>query len=288
MSIDVNKAIELGQLINAAYAISPLDLTQRAGKFIEPQYDPLGWNLEIIATIYGNDLIANSDSPIAKVSYGLVMQDQQGNVVVAFRGTQRILEWIQDAAIFQMPCPFQFGCGHTETGFTVVYQTLNVSFYLASSLAKSIAALPYSRPVCSFTICGHSLGAALATLLALDIAGNTQFWPTVYTFGSPRIGDPVFANRYELLVPETYRIANLLDIVPQLPLEHPFQPLPQYRHVGKLIALNTFSQSEHVIPSLRCEHVLSTYLFLLAGQPGLTIPPVSLPRLDPTCRIQFN
>ncbi len=69
-------------------------------------------------------------------------------------------------------------------------------------------------------LCGHSLGAALATLAA-DRFGAVG---GLYTFGSPRVGDESFKR--DFFVP-TYRFVNNNDIVTQVP------PLP-YRHVGQL------------------------------------------------------
>ena len=64
------------------------------------------------------------------------------------------------------------------------------------------------------------------TLLALDVAANTNFKnPTVYTYASPRTGDPSFASTYNQVVKNSFRIANRLDLVPKLPLP------PKYDHV---------------------------------------------------------
>ena len=59
------------------------------------------------------------------------------------------------------------------------------------------------------------------TLLALDLAANTNFKnPTVYSYASPRTGDPSFASTYNQVVKNSFRIANRLDLVPKLPLPH--------------------------------------------------------------------
>jgi hypothetical protein len=68
---------------------------------------------------------------------------------------------------------------------------------------------------------GHSLGAALATLAA-DRFGKVA---GLYTFGSPRVGDPSF--REDFWVP-TYRFLNNNDIVGRVPTP------PLYVHVGEL------------------------------------------------------
>ena len=162
------------------------------------------------------------------VSIGLILQAAgTGEVVIAIRGTEGILEWIHDAEFLLVTCPFLAGAGHTEDGFTDMYTSLRTGVAADSpSVVDALATLPFPQPVSSLTICGHSLGAALATLLALDVAANSTFKnPTVYTYASPRTGDPSFASTYNQVVPNTFRIANRMDLVPKLPFP------PFYEHV---------------------------------------------------------
>jgi predicted lipase len=71
----------------------------------------------------------------------------------------------------------------------------------------AVAALQFDHAVNSLTICGQSLGGALATLLAFDVAANTIFKnPTIYTYASPRTGDALLARTYNQVLPNTYRI----------------------------------------------------------------------------------
>ena len=131
-------------------------------------------------------------------------------------------------------------------------------------LVQVLPGLPFLKPVTSVTICGHSLGGALATLLALDVAANTKFKnPTVYTYASPRTGDHLFVSTYNQVVPNTFRIANRVDLVPKLPLP------PLYEHVLGLFELNPIKLG--IPPKLlikldiACQHVLNSYLHLLSG-----------------------
>jgi hypothetical protein len=102
-------------------------------------------------------------------------------------------------------------------------------------------------------ISGHSLGAALGTLLAIDVSGNDLFTsPTVYTFGSPRVGDKVFAGTYDDLVPTSWRVSNLNDLVPHLPPQ-----LAGYTHVDAEVPINSDITSTHKVS---CWHALRTYL----------------------------
>lgn len=62
---------------------------------------------------------------------------------------------------------------------------------------------------------GHSLGAAIATLAAADL--RSQGIPvTLYTYGSPMVGNDAFATSVSKSGP-TYRVTHAKDIVPMLP-----------------------------------------------------------------------
>jgi hypothetical protein len=273
------KAIEFGQLVNATYQTSPSDLTNAAGQALSAG----GTAYTVVTTIYANDL-ATTINPARgddEVSIGLICQaDQAGDVVIAIRGTEGIWEWIHDFDFLQVPCPFLVGAGHTEDGFTAMYESLTTGTAPSSpTVVNALAKLRYTRPVSSVTICGHSLGGALATLLALDVAANTSFSdPAVYSYGSPRVGDPLFASTFDQVVKNSYRIANRLDIVPTLP------PPLDYEHVLNPYELNPI-QSPPDPPKVLvkftpgCEHSLVTYLYLLSLQSGGSPIP-----LESTCR----
>jgi predicted lipase len=56
---------------------------------------------------------------------------------------------------------------------------------------------------------GHSLGGALATLAAHDLATHCGLTNCqVYTFGAPRPGNRAFRREYDQLVPDTWHIIN--------------------------------------------------------------------------------
>lgn len=62
-------------------------------------------------------------------------------------------------------------------------------------------------------VTGHSLGGALATLAAFDIAKALQgvqkeTHVVCYTFGAPRTGNHAFAHDYQKVVPDTWSIIN--------------------------------------------------------------------------------
>lgn len=140
--------------------------------------------------------------------YGFIAESPAA-VVIAFRGTQTTTEWITDADVSFTRFPFVPGAGYTHAGFTGIYASMR------AQILTALRRVPTGRPL---YITGHSLGAALATLHALDAAINLRF-PSLlmYNFASPRVGDRRFAGRYDEAVKTGIRFVNTADIVTTLP-----------------------------------------------------------------------
>ncbi|MDJ0574536.1 MAG: lipase family protein [Xenococcaceae cyanobacterium MO_234.B1] len=74
-------------------------------------------------------------------------------------------------------------------------------------------------------VTGHSLGGALATIAAMDIAQKDKLRTPInlYTFASPRVGDNEFADKFNQFASgdnkkiKAFRFANSEDIVPKVP-----------------------------------------------------------------------
>jgi len=266
--VDPKTAIQYGMLVQKAEAVPPDQTVYNPGDVINVAYDAINVDYTVVTTFYGNDLATDARPDRAQqiVSFGFVAQDPVGNVVVAIRGTEGILEWVQDARFLAVKCPFLAGAGLTEDGFTAVYESLRTARDAGSArLVDALPGMAFPQSVTSLTICGHSLGGALVTLLALDVAANTTFSrPNAYTYASPRTGDPSFADTYNQVVPSTARIANRFDLVPKLPLP------PLYEHVLGLYELNPMLK---IKLDLLCQHHLTTYLYLLSLQTGGTVLP---------------
>jgi hypothetical protein len=273
--MDLNSAILYGQLVNAAYDVPSTDLTNHAGQTVSAGIGANPTAYKVVTSIFANDLATdiNKTRATIPVSIGLVLQSAAGDVVIAIRGTEGIYEWVHDANFLMVPCPFLSAAGHTDDGFTAMYLSMTTSTTAGSpKLAPALSSIAWPQPVKSVTICGHSLGGALATLLALDVAANggdplSPFkQPAVYTYASPKTGGPVFVNMYNHVVPNTIRIANRMDLVPKLPLP------PLYEHVDTLVDLNPIVMG--VPPKLlvkfelACEHILTSYLHLLSLRTG--------------------
>ena len=79
---------------------------------------------------------------------------------------------------------------------------------------------------------GHSMGAAMACLLAYALKHRRNIDSIVYTFGLPRLGNHVFKKSYENAVPNTFRIVYEYD-----PVVH-VSGTACNMHVGKEVCLD--------------------------------------------------
>ena len=133
-----------------------------------------------------------------------------------FRGTQRQTEWIENMLALQTP----YRNPATDQPLGKVH--LGIYDFYQSSLAKSVReAVNSIDPKIPLLIAGHSLGSALATLAAMDLAllyPKLQPNLHLYAYAGPRVGDRTFIEAHSKLIPNHYRIVNLADTIPLLPM----------------------------------------------------------------------
>ena len=122
--------------------------------------------------------------------------------IVAFRGTDDAEDVLTDLRI-------KLGEGDVHSGFERALDLVwtEVVDHLAGRRAW---------------FCGHSLGAALATLAAV----RHNATEALYTYGSPRVGNKAFAEAFDV---PAWRFVNNNDAVAHLP------PPKPYIHVGRLM-----------------------------------------------------
>ncbi|MGH6800064.1 MAG: lipase family protein [Methylocella sp.] len=254
LPINWNTAIQYASLIKIAESVAP------SGSYGQSQIDQIkAGGYTFLQSLYGDELATDIDPHLGEVvTFGFLAVSDAKELVAAIRGTDTILEWLHDASFLMVPCPVAGAHGFTEDGSTAVYRSLGIGQGNGKLSAKdSIRSYLDTGAAASVTVCGHSLGGALATLLALDVGLNTSCRaPTVYTYASPRTGDHIFASSYNAVIAASYRIANRQDLVPMLP---PILPLP-YEHVNTLYELNPPPNA--INPTIPCMHHLTTYLWL--------------------------
>ena len=107
------------------------------------------------------------------------------------------------------------------------------------------------------TCTGHSLGAALATIMASRLDANE-----LYTFGSPRVGNRAFVKEMKNDGIEHYRFVNNNDIVTKVPF-----PI-RFVHHGELVYINHHGNIRKMSPWQRFKDQWRGRMRALAkGQP---------------------
>ena len=152
-----------------------------------------------------------------------------------------------------------------HSGFWYAYCSVREDFMrtiitcIAHHLRASYHTPKQSPQPLQILFCGHSLGGALSVLAAyelslsletivlavikflfqdstLDHLNNWRPSVAVYTYGSPRLGNPSFAVRVKTMLRNYYRVEIDDDLVPMLP-----RFLGTYQHAGVQVLLDAES-----------------------------------------------
>ena len=285
--LDKQMALSYGKFVLAAYGMfknpqGPDPLRP------EPAGIPPGY--ELGAWIHMSDFILDAAEP---KFYGIVVHSEANpdTRIIAIRGTEGAVEWIDDAAALPVPFRQVPDAGKVAYGFDKIYSTMTVvkrhlpatatraestgPETFSGSFVEQLEQLAISReaerglaapsadgrirPKRPTIVAAHSLGGALSTLLVMENDSKRKFdITTLCTFASPRVGNMEFVQRFNQLPIVSWRVVNSRDIVPKLPPHIPV--LLDYAHVD--IAC-PFNSSHFAKNSLVCWHSMETYLHWL-------------------------
>uniref|UniRef100_A0AC35GDI2 Fungal lipase-like domain-containing protein n=1 Tax=Panagrolaimus sp. PS1159 TaxID=55785 RepID=A0AC35GDI2_9BILA len=179
--------------------------------------------------------------------YTAVLHTEQ-MIVISFRGTNSKEQLVPEAWDYDDFQPFLGGkvALYFYRGF--------YDIWINGTMKDSVNTLKNKYPKYDIYVLGHSLGGAMAALAAVTIV-TTNIKPLenvhVYTFGQPRTGNEDFANAFNNLGIETYRIVHDRDPVPHAPpLDTFLNKYGDYYHHGAEVWYNNDMATDSYI---QCE-----------------------------------
>lgn len=147
-------------------------------------------------------------------SKGLILATSS-KVVVAFPGTDDC----EDALLDILAMKTRMAGGRVHSGFLMAYLSLQHQVHAAMMLVN-----PHkSKPV---TVCGHSLGGAMALLAAMDLHQWRYNVDTAVVAGCPMVGDKEWTATLEEAGVAVRSYRNAGDAVPLLPPLRGYEDLP--------------------------------------------------------------
>jgi hypothetical protein len=227
----------LVQLPPEAYSPTAFAEFKPAGGFSIPNARAMMWMSQLAYEAYQPDQPATIQAvgntkwhftsvvPFAKQKVSLranydscgVIGEREDAIVLAFAGTDPGVWQTVITDVTLRPDT------HTHAGFQDAANAVGEEVAQAIALSQSRA-----KPL---FITGHSLGAAVAAIAALDQGANPA---AVYGFGMPRPGDADFHMRYtNALGDRTFRFVHGLDIVARVPPSI-LPGTSGFKHVGHL------------------------------------------------------
>ena len=124
-------------------------------------------------------------------------------IFTSFRGSSNIENWIHNIQIKKVS-PYNNSDILVSKGFYTDYM------YVKSEILNNLSILERKYNNSNIFLTGHSLGAALSTLLAFDIINELDNYKLKYlvTYGSPRVGNNYFSSNMNSYTYISYRITH--------------------------------------------------------------------------------
>jgi len=163
------------------------------------------WDFEAATVGHGDSgMFGSENTGFAMVVPGRGVRS--GQTAVLFRGTKTANDWGTDFNFI----PTGSHLGNVHSGFLRTYKSIQLEGLFTALQGRQNSQLH---------IIGHSLGGALANLMALDHHKSFNKKPMLYTFGSPRVGLNDFSLSLEhgLGAENIFRVYDVADPVPLVP-----------------------------------------------------------------------
>ncbi|NVK73683.1 MAG: lipase family protein [Oceanospirillaceae bacterium] len=246
-----------------AFATPDFSVIKAQAKLSDDTYLPAS-TLEHRLNEQGQSLVHQSLIPLSQVSYFLSRAN--GVQTIAIRGTANLENAMVDLDLELKPD-------------TLLKIKLHQGFGLAAkAVFKDIK--PFLKKDQPIHLTGHSLGGAIAVILAMYLQKDGYLVEQVITFGQPKVTNVTGAKKFEDL--PLIRVVTPNDIVPLVPPISPLQirDLDIFWHMGEeviLLGAQEFTQTNGIKSMLRATkfttsipseknllaHQMTTYLNLI-------------------------
>jgi predicted lipase len=175
---------------------------------------------------------------------------------IVWRGSSSPKDFLKDAQVKKVN--FVEPGEKVHNGFYTAFESVkedlysSINYIISNKLDK----------IKSVVICGHSLGAALTVISSYMICKD---FPQIahlvknVTIGCPRVGNSIFKDNYNKLVPKSIRIVNDKDLVTRI-------PKIGYTHINEGITLNEKGEVITYSSLNPFRHVVEIFLSDVTGE----------------------
>ena len=161
----------------------------------------------------------SSNNTATNIEGFVAVDSVKEQIVLSFRGSDSIRNWIANFIFAQVACDIVAGC-LVHAGFWTAWNEVK------ADVVTLVSAATAANPSYSLVITGHSLGGAVGTIAAASLRA-AGYACDLYTYGSPRVGNAEFVNFVIAQSGGEYRVTHADDPVPRLP-----PILLNYRHTS--------------------------------------------------------
>jgi hypothetical protein len=133
------------------------------------------------------------------------------SIYVVMRGSSSTINWLDDFEVKLVPYNT-----FPECNCKVHYGFYNSALGVMNKTIDTVKVLRAQYPTYSVVVTGHSYGAAVGQLIAMELE-RKGINVKLYDYGQPRVGDAKYAAFVNTQIPEYYRTTHNKDIVPHVP-----------------------------------------------------------------------
>lgn len=215
----------------------------------------------------GAHVIGHKDVFLANENGSLIEKEL---VVVDIRGTVTMREWFEDFVT-------EFNASNNQ--FEVMSQAV------IASIDSYLVSHNISENEAYFVITGHSLGAAIANLVAANMNGATEC-PRIYTytFATPNTVNEAVAGNEAIGFSNIFNILNSNDVVTYVPFTLTPNINNWKRHGIDLYIDMPWTEQTHTEPIGLISHMMSTYFNWMTSYDELSLATIEQLSAEATIR----